>query len=151
MLGKKKKSAVWSAKRVLGGGNVFPMFTGVAYAAGGCKAHLMLSVISKAVVRPQLVFRFGLTEPEKRAELVIRGKEKQVNLLRGRRSGHVDPQMKAKSFGSLLNLPSLPSSLAGVAARGELPLCIVSSFMPVCLEDLTSPQLIPQSMCVLRG
>lgn len=56
------------------------MFTGVAYAAGGCKAPLMLSVISKAVVHPQLVCEFGLTEPEKRAEPAIRGEGKQVNL-----------------------------------------------------------------------
>lgn len=70
---------------------------------------------------------------------VERSREASESVLRGRRSWHVHPQMNPKSFGSLLSLPSLPSFLACLAARGALPLCIVSSLMPVCLEDLTSP------------
>lgn len=71
-------------------------------------------------------------------------------MLRGRRSRHVHPQMNPKSFGSLLHLPSLPSFLACLAARGPLPFAIVSSFMPVFLEDLARPKLIPQSVYSAR-
>lgn len=73
------KSVLRSAKRAIGLGNVFPMFIATAYAAGGCKTLLMLSVISNSVIRRQLVFWGHSDGAEQRAEAVLRGEEKQVN------------------------------------------------------------------------
>lgn len=69
-----------SAKHVLGLGNVFPVFTAVAYASGGWKTLLTLSVISNSVSRPQLVFGGQPDGAEQRAESLLRGGEKRVNL-----------------------------------------------------------------------
>lgn len=44
------KSVLRSVKRVLGLGNVFPVFIAITYAAGGCKTLLMLSVISNSAI-----------------------------------------------------------------------------------------------------
>lgn len=74
------KSVLRSEKRVLGLENVFPMFIAIAYAAGGCKTLLMLSIISNSVIRRQLVFWGQSDGAEQRAESVLRGEEKQVNL-----------------------------------------------------------------------
>lgn len=51
-----------SATRVLGLGNVFPMFIAVAYAAGGRTTLLTLSAISEPVIRRRLVFGGSLME-----------------------------------------------------------------------------------------
>lgn len=74
-----EKSVLRSEKRAIGSGNVFPMFIATAYAAGGCKTLLMLSVISNSLIRRQLVFWGQSDGAEQRAEAVLRGEEKQVN------------------------------------------------------------------------
>lgn len=65
---------------MLGAGNVFLMFVAVAYVALECKTLLMSSVISNPVVQRQWVFQGSPTEPEKRPELMLRGKGKRGNL-----------------------------------------------------------------------